>query len=275
MKCFRVQVSFLVSSPAIASLSMAETSAVKIPVFIPADPALWFFMCEATFDLASPKPITESKTKYNYCVSHLPPDAASLVRDIIINPDKTDPYNQLKEHIISRCGETKTQEIRHLLAGEQLGDRKPSELLRVMQRRAESHTIADSLMLELFLQQLPANVQAILASISPLSPQKAAEVADRILEVMPSEVSIVSNSSDVDICTESRLLAELKELRKEITSLRRSRSHSRNRYNQRSRNRSPSATSASHICWYHQQFKSKAKQCVQPCSFQGNAGGQV
>ncbi|GBM22166.1 hypothetical protein AVEN_190823-1 [Araneus ventricosus] len=104
-------------------------------------------MVESTFELAVPKPITESRTKYNHCVTKLPPDIAMTVRDIIISPDKTDPYSKLKNEVISKCGESKSQEIRRLLAGEQLSDRKPSERLRVMQRRAENHNVANSLML--------------------------------------------------------------------------------------------------------------------------------
>ncbi|GBL79237.1 hypothetical protein AVEN_92461-1 [Araneus ventricosus] len=138
-------------------------------------------MVESTFELAVPKPITESRTKYNHCVTNLPPDIAMTVRDIIISPDKTDPYAILKNEVISRCGENKSEEIRRLLAGEQLSDLKPSELLRVMRRRAENHNVAVSLLLELFLQQLPSNVQSILSSISPLTSQKAAEIADKIL----------------------------------------------------------------------------------------------
>ncbi|GBN16218.1 hypothetical protein AVEN_212576-1 [Araneus ventricosus] len=66
------------------------------------------------------------------------------VRDIIISPDTTYPYAKLKKEVISRCGESKSQEIRRLLVGEQLSDHEPSELLRVMQRRAENHNVADS-----------------------------------------------------------------------------------------------------------------------------------
>lgn len=65
-------------------------SAVKIPNFIPFDPSLWFSMLESTFELAIPKSITENKTKHNYCVAHLSPDAIILVRDIILNHDQTD-----------------------------------------------------------------------------------------------------------------------------------------------------------------------------------------
>ncbi|GFQ96627.1 uncharacterized protein TNCT_677831 [Trichonephila clavata] len=117
---------------------MEDISAVKIPAFVSSDPALWFGKLESTFELAIPKPITDERTKYNYCVAHLSPDAAMAVRDVILSPGSTNPYSKLKEEVIARCGESKSQEIRRLLAGEQLGDRKPSELFRVMQRRSES-----------------------------------------------------------------------------------------------------------------------------------------
>ncbi|GFX53009.1 retrovirus-related Pol polyprotein from transposon opus [Trichonephila clavipes] len=109
---------------------MTEVNAVQIPAYNKSDPALWFIMCESTFALATPKPIIESITKYNYIVSHIPPDIASLVRDILIKPDATDPYGNLKTELINRSGESSTQEIRQLLSGEELGSRRPSELLR-------------------------------------------------------------------------------------------------------------------------------------------------
>ncbi|GBN45241.1 hypothetical protein AVEN_250993-1 [Araneus ventricosus] len=62
---------------------MEENSAVKMPPFNFGDPQLWFIMAEATFQLAIPKPITASATKYNYCVAHLSPEAAAIVRDVI------------------------------------------------------------------------------------------------------------------------------------------------------------------------------------------------
>ncbi|GFX78392.1 uncharacterized protein TNCV_3034351 [Trichonephila clavipes] len=106
---------------------MEDISAVKIPAFVSSDPALWFGMLESTFELAVPKPITDERTKYNYCVAHLPPDAAMAVRDVILSPGSINPYSKLKDGVIARCGESKSQEIRRLLAGEQLGDRKQLE----------------------------------------------------------------------------------------------------------------------------------------------------
>ncbi|GFU83742.1 uncharacterized protein TNCV_858211 [Trichonephila clavipes] len=179
------------------------------------------------------------------------------------------PYSKLKDEVIARCGESKSQEIRRLLAGEQLGDRKPSELFRVMQRRSESHNVTDSLFLELFLQQLPPNVQSILASIQPLTAQKASEVAGRILKVTSVQVSATSkySSANSDDSSESKLLKELKLLRQEVKELR------RNRFDSRNRGKSPKPK-ASNLCWYHNKFATKARKCIQPCSFQENLNGQ-
>nr|XP_042902504.1 uncharacterized protein LOC122270176 [Parasteatoda tepidariorum] len=223
-------------------------------------------MVEATFQLATPKPISESKTKFNYCHAHLPPEVAAVVRDVIITPDAEDPFKKLKEEIIARCGETKSQEIRRLLSGEQLGDRKPSELLRTMQRRAESHEISDSLLLELFLNQLPQHVQSILAAIPSLSSTRAAEIADKVMEVSTSsEVSEVSSNQR---CT-FELLEEVRALRKEVAALR-TRSRSRNRNYAQFRNRQSQSSSPhrnSKMCFYHRKFKSDARKvCQNPAS---------
>ncbi|GBM42476.1 hypothetical protein AVEN_79996-1 [Araneus ventricosus] len=136
-------------------------------------------MWESTFALATPEAITESVTKYNYIVSHLPPDSASLIRDVLIKPDANYPYSQMKKELINRSGESSQHEIRKLLSVEELGNRKPSELLSDMKCRGESLNVADNLMLELFLQRLPSSVQTILAVVSELALDKAAEIADR------------------------------------------------------------------------------------------------
>lgn len=250
---------------------MTEVNAVKIPPYNFADPSLWFFMCESTFQLGIPKPVTESLTKYNYIVANLPPEAASIVRDVITNPDATDPYTQIKNELIKRSGESSHEEIRKLLAGEQLGDRKPSELLRVMKRRAESHHLPEEVLLELFLQHLPSSVQSILASVTPLSLGKAADIADRIMEVTPISVSSVSVSSQNKNFED--LLTELKRLNMRIDTIERSRSQSRNRFQKR--NRSNSEHKISDFCWYHTKFGEKALKCVPPCTYSKNGTGDA
>ncbi|GFT74174.1 transposon Tf2-6 polyprotein [Trichonephila clavipes] len=242
---------------------MNDVGAVKIPAYNFHDPALWFTMCDSTFQLGCPKAITDSKTKFNYIIAHLPPEAATIIRDVIMNPDPVEPYEKARTELIKRSGESSHQEIRKLLIGEELGDRRPSELLRVMRRRAESHSVPDDLMLELFQQHLPTRVQSILAAISPLTLEKAAEVADRVMEVTPIAVyiSACSVSSDKN-SIESHLLEEIKKLNLRIDEISRSRSRNRNLPFHK-RNRSKSKTYEQ--CWYHYKFGSAAQKCHPPC----------
>ncbi|GFT46007.1 hypothetical protein TNCV_3535671 [Trichonephila clavipes] len=242
---------------------MNDVGAVKIPAYNFHDPALWFTMCDSTFQLGCPKAITDSKTKFNYIIAHLPPEAATIIRDVIMNPDPVEPYEKARTELIKRSGESSHQEIRKLLIGEELGDRRPSELLRAMRRRAESHSVPDDLMLELFQQHLPTRVQSILAAISPLTLEKAAEVADRVMEVTPIAVSACSVSSDKN-SIESHVLEEIKKLNLRIDKISRSRSRNRNLPFHK-RNRSKSKTYEQ--CWYHYKFGSAAQKCHPPCKF--------
>lgn len=248
---------------------MNEVTAVKIPAYNFNDPALWFTICESTFQLGCPKAITESKTKFNYIIAHLPPEATSIIRDVILNPDSDDPYTHVKNELIKRSSESAQQEIRKLLIGEELGDRRPSELLRIMQRRAEAHKVSDELMMELFQAQLPTQVQSILAAVSPLTLAKAAEIADRVMDVSPTPVSTCSVSSP---SVENMLLEEIKKINLRIDKItRRGRSRDRN-FN---RPRSRSQTKKFEQCWYHYKFGKKAQKCSPPCNFSKNDNGEV
>ncbi|GFR29517.1 retrovirus-related Pol polyprotein from transposon opus [Trichonephila clavata] len=124
-------------------------------------------MCESTFALATPKPITESLTKYiySYIVTPLPPVTVSLVCDVFMHPNATDPYAQRKNELINHSRESSQQEIRKLFWGEELLSRKPSELLHNMKRSSESLNVHDKLMMKLFLQRLPSSIQTILAAV--------------------------------------------------------------------------------------------------------------
>ncbi|GFR28823.1 transposon Tf2-9 polyprotein [Trichonephila clavata] len=89
---------------------MAEITTVKIPPYNFSDPQLWFSTCERTFALGVPKAITDTCTRFNYIVSNLPPEAAAIVRDLIITPDETDPYGAIKAQLIQRVIATRNSE---------------------------------------------------------------------------------------------------------------------------------------------------------------------
>ena len=74
---------------------------IKLPPFWSADPEIWFVQVEAQF---TTKGIVAQKMRYDYVVSSLTPEFAMEVRDLLLNPPAD--------------------------SGEELGDRKPTQLLR-------------------------------------------------------------------------------------------------------------------------------------------------
>ncbi|GFS86438.1 transposon Tf2-6 polyprotein [Trichonephila clavipes] len=169
---------------------------------------------------------------------------------------------------LNRSSESSQQEFRKLLTDEELRDRKPSELLRTMNRRAASHNVPKELMLELFLQQLLTSVQTLLASITPITVDKAAEVADRILEVSTPNVSLSTNA--IASSSENSILQEIERLSKRIDDLTMRQRTPERRNNSRlrnlSRNRSFSRSRESGCC-YQRKFQERAKKCISPCSY--------
>ncbi|GFV81190.1 uncharacterized protein TNCV_4772191 [Trichonephila clavipes] len=122
-----------------------------------------------------------------------------------MHPDATDPCARIKNELINRSGESLQQEARKLFSEEELGSRKPSELLRNMKRRAESLNVDDKLMIELFLQRLPSSVQMILAAVSDLTLNKAAD----LLEVSPSPIETFAVTNKKEQTSESKLFREI------------------------------------------------------------------
>ncbi|GFW36374.1 retrovirus-related Pol polyprotein from transposon 297 [Trichonephila clavipes] len=135
-----------------------------------------------------------------------------------------------------------------------------------MNRRAASHSVPKELSLELFLQQLPTSVQTMLASITPITVEKAAEVANRILVVSTPNVSTNAIASS----SENRILQEIERLNKRIDDLTMRQRTPERRNNSRQRNRSRYRSfprSRESCCWYHKKFQERAKKCIPPCSY--------
>ncbi|KAM7309884.1 uncharacterized protein ISCGN_006867 [Ixodes scapularis] len=109
------------------------------------------------------------------------------VRDIVISPPDQEPYEHLKRELIRRTTASEQRRLQQLLTAEELGDRKPSQLLRRMTQLLGSQaSLRDSSLLrELFLQRLPSDVRRILETSSNIPLDDLAELADKILDTAP------------------------------------------------------------------------------------------
>ena len=128
----------------------------------------------------------QQRTKFDHVIAVLTPEVANEVQDLILNPPGDAPYDLLKAVLIKRMEASEQCKLQQLLTAEELGDRKPSQLLRHMQQLLGS---ADSppkgaFVRQLFLQPMPPSVRMVLGSASTtLTLPQLAEMADRILEV--------------------------------------------------------------------------------------------
>ena len=252
----------------------AVTAAVQLKLlpFWPADPDVWFAQIEAQFSTRS---ITAQRTKYDYVVASLSPEFATEVRNIILRvPDN--PYDTLKLQLIQRTCLPEQRRLQQLLHALELGDRKPTQLLRRMQQLlGDSATAAEGpLVRELFLQRLPINVRTALASsVADRSLEEIAELADRIVDTAPPNLSAVTSADTVD-----SLRAEVKRLADLVSTLsarsrspgRRMHSSSPGRRRPRLRSPPPPSSTPSALCWYHRRFGDRARNCTPPCDRSGN-----
>ena len=79
------------------------------------------------------------KTCFDYVIGSLSPEFATEVRDLLFNPPEDRPYDTLKTQLIKRTAASAQHKLQQLISGEELGDRKLSQLLRHMQQLYNCH----------------------------------------------------------------------------------------------------------------------------------------
>lgn len=273
---------------------------VKHAPFNRDDPEIWFLQLEAQFGLAG---VVADNTKYSYLVSAIDNETVKCVRDKLLVPPNANKYDLLKQTIIERLCDSAKAKLNRLLSGMQLGDKKPSQLLREMQTLATQQITGEALQ-TMWLQRLPLNAQQILSGMEDVGLERLASAADKVLEVQrPADIFAVSSFDPQDNSSNSNVIAELQRsntllqqtnskllqridcLTKQFGNLgngrnndnnTRGRSNFRNvspfssqdnRQRQRNRSRSVKQVDQYPNCWYHFKFGKDAKNCIKPCKY--------
>nr|XP_042895533.1 uncharacterized protein LOC107449073 [Parasteatoda tepidariorum] len=206
---------------------------VKPPPFWNETPKLWFAHIEAQFKNCH---VSAEITKHNITVAALEQKILNTVSDIVLSPPVENQYTALKEALIAHLSDSESVQLKKLFSKLDLGDKRPSQLLREMRNLAMGK-VNDNVLKPLWLQQLPQQVQAILA-VSTETLDKLAEMGDKILETCGryqcvGEFSANRNSEATksESLNLSTILDIINELSKEVSELGRSRSTSRNKNN--------------------------------------------
>ena len=71
---------------------------------------------------------------FDYVVANLTPDITIEIHDLILRPPEGNPYNVLKAQLIKKTAAFEQKRLQQLLSTEELGDRKPTQLLCCLQQ---------------------------------------------------------------------------------------------------------------------------------------------
>ena len=273
-------------------VSIGAGNTPKLPIFWQRDPQLWFAQVEAQFHSHR---IKADNTKYFTVVAALDSSVLQPVADIIANPPDEQRYETIKKKLIEAYTDSQERQIRKLLNELELGDKKPSQLMREMKALAGAQ-IQEDFLKTLWVQRLPTNVQLVLSGSDGVKLDRIAEMADKMVEIYTSNVATtgISAVSAANVAQTSETAAppfevtplavdRISGLEKQIATLTatlerlvtdRGRSHSQNKYGRRGRYRSVSRNRArgnekeGELCYYHAKFGAAARKCYKPCNFE-------
>ncbi|XP_066596951.1 uncharacterized protein [Prorops nasuta] len=253
---------------------------VRLPPFWKSDPDLWFIQVEAQFNS---RRVRGDQRKYDLIIASLDPEALKQVSDVVRKPPCTERYEHLKASLIARLTDSQERQLQKLLGELQLGDKKPSQLLREM-RELGGGIVHEDLLRSRWIHAMPTSVQSFLVMSSEFDLPKLAEVADRLLENCPTqfvmettkippkpeiyEVRRTESSEKIEallgnLTGEIQGLAKLvKEMGKQVAA-----QNKQTRDRSRSRARSVPRNKDNNICYFHTRFGDQAKGCTTPCGY--------
>lgn len=258
-----------------AQIPQVNRVAIKVPPFWKANPRLWFRQLDSQFFNAG---ITNDLTKYHTLVGAVESNILAQVSDIILDPPAHNLYATLRQRLEERFSDSEEQQLRKLIGELELGDKRPSQLLREM-RELSANRVSDAVLKSLWLQRLSTQIQAIL-SVSDQNLNMLATMADKVAEVTTTPTLHAVNSTNIPLQTPCScspnviddLVTEMRNLTARVDALSRGRSETntkdpRPENRRRSLSRSRSNNHINGVCRYHYKFKDKANFCILPCSY--------
>jgi hypothetical protein len=256
----------------------AAGAALRLPEFWPETPASWFIFAESKFRL---KNITSEQVKFDLLVSCLQRESIRQVLDVLERPDQTAPYTCLKERLMVSHELTDFQRIEKLFQMDQLGGRKPSELMNQMLEICPRGEEKNKFFLFLFLQRLPRELRVMLAEENISEPRDLAAKADRHWAMLNHQThGLVAPITAAE--SEEPVIAAVQHAGRGRGRGRGGGGRGRGRggHQQQQQQDGQSAYAPPHptapgtlarfstgLCHFHWSFGDKAKKCETPCSW--------
>lgn len=196
---------------------------LKLPVFTPEDPEVWFKQVEYCLADAG---VTVSLDKFKQVVKTLDGKYAREVRDLVLRPPPDAPFEKLKEELLLRLGQSQAQKTRQLLENESIGDRTPSQFLRHLKTLA-GNAATDDILKALWMNGLNPLIRGNIAAYGAqddITLEQLARMADCVVDQMKSLIpapQVAAAESESRLCQAmERLALRLDEQSREISELR-------------------------------------------------------
>lgn len=241
----------------------------RIPDFWRDEPKLWFIQAEAALN---PQKASD-EARYQIVVSKLGKEALSQVTEILLDPPASGKYEALKTRLCSIYAQSETRQVQKLIGEMELGDQRPSQLLRKMKELARGKMTDEALTI-LWKSHLPNSVSSVLAATESRDIEILATVADKIMESITAKNDISkidAPKQTMDIIEEIRNLGERIKGLETRNSRPRYSNWGRQNYRTRSKDRSTSRRRTPRdpdwLCVYHFRFGQRANRCINPCNW--------
>ncbi|CAG9137731.1 unnamed protein product [Plutella xylostella] len=220
-----------------------------VPEFWVDQPRLWFFQTEA---ILSPQKMSDD-VKFNLVITKLSKEVIQQVTDLLMNPPASKKFDALKDRLLTIYEESETRQVQKLMSEMELGDQKPSQLLRRMRDLARTK-IPDETLKILWQGHLPPAVHGIITVAESSDLTILAKIADKVMETQGTTFAVSEVRTSTPTASASKemdttvIINEIRQLNRRIDNLQRETRRNMSRGRSQNRGRSTSAqrsTSAS------------------------------
>ena len=156
--------------------------------------------------------------RYSLTCAALSGEIASDVRDVLLQPFRSNKYDSLKAILIERRGLTTPERVNKVISGEKIGNDIPSRFLRRLQKTAGFGTKA--VIRQALIRQMPASIRAHLAAQPDSATlESLAVLADRALAAEEDVEESKPGVAEIKFDETNKLVGLLEDLSKRIKRL--------------------------------------------------------
>ena len=170
----------------------AHTGSVHLPPFWPHAPQMWFIQAECIFHN---KRILNSFDRHCLLIAALPHESLRLVMDLAANPPAVAPYEAVKARLLQAHELTPYKKVEMIMAMPSLGARKPSQMMAAMLELCPPGQEQSPFFICCFMQRLPRELRILLSEADTTNLKLLTDRADALHGHMHEAMAVAAVES--------------------------------------------------------------------------------